>query len=114
MQFRRNSDEYWNIIQTVNGQIQSAPEISYERFLETVQASGFEKLLAKSYVEGFNPARAELISTSAIAMEDRAAAEIEGQRQFRIKVGYVSLTEYLAEGLPPESLHLQTTVREIR
>jgi protoporphyrinogen oxidase len=39
----RPCPEYWNIIQTVNGQIQSAPEISYERFLETVRASPFEK-----------------------------------------------------------------------
>jgi monoamine oxidase len=65
-------------------------------------------------VEGFNAARAELISTSAIAMADRAAASIDGQRQFRLKVGYGSLVDWLAKVLPAESLHLQTAAREIR
>jgi monoamine oxidase len=110
----RPCEGFWKIIQTVNRQIQSSPEISYERFLEGVEAPAFEKLLAKSYVEGFNAARAELISTSAIAMEDRAAAEIDGGSQFRIKLGYASVIEWLATGLPSESLHLQTAVREIR
>ena len=50
--------EYWKIIQTVNGQIQPTQEIPYERFLEAVEASAFEKLTTKSYVEGFNAARA--------------------------------------------------------
>ena len=102
---------YWKIIQTANGQIQPTQEIPYERFLEAVEASAFEKLITKSYVEGFNAARAGLISTSAIAMADRAAVEIEGERQFRIKDGYASVIEWLATGLPCESLHLQATVR---
>jgi monoamine oxidase len=105
--------EYWKIIQTVNGQIEPIQEISYQRFLEAVEASAFEKLIAKAYVEGFNAARAERISASAIAMADRAAVEIEGERQFRIKLGYASVVEWLAADLPPESLHLQATVREI-
>ena len=106
--------EYWRIIQTVNGQIQPNRDISYEHFLEGVAASAFEKRITKSYVEGFNAARAELISTSAIAMADRADADIEAEGQFRIKIGYTSLIEWLATGLPGDLLHLQTTVREIR
>jgi monoamine oxidase len=110
----RPCPEYWEIMQTINGQIQLAPEISYDRYLAAVEASAFAKLVTKSYVEGFNAARAELIGTSAIAMADRAAASIEGQRQFRLKVGYGSLVDWLAKVLPAESLHLQTAAREIR
>jgi monoamine oxidase len=110
----RPCPDFWKIIESVNRQIPSSPEISYERFLEGVEAPAFEKLLTKSYVEGFNAARAEVISTSAIAMEDRAADEIEEGKQFRIKLGYASVMEWLATGLPSESLHLQTAVREIR
>jgi monoamine oxidase len=106
--------EYWKIFQRVNGQIQPAQDIPYGRFLEAAKASAFEKLITKSYVEGFNAARADVISTSAIAMADRAAIEIEGDRQFRIKDGYASVIEWLATGLPSESLYLQTIVREIR
>jgi monoamine oxidase len=105
--------EYWKIIQAVNGQIEPDRDIAYEGFLEEVETSALAKRITKSYVEGFNAARAELISTRAIAMADRAADDIEGERQFRIKTGYTSLVEWLARGLPSESLRLQTTVREI-
>jgi monoamine oxidase len=110
----RACPEYWKIFQRVNGQIQPAQEIPYARFLEAAEASAFEKLITKLYVEGFNAARAEVISTSAIAMADRAAMEIEGDRQFRIKDGYASVIEWLATGLPSASLYLQAIVREIR
>lgn len=106
--------EYWKIIQRVNRQIEPAREISYAHFLDAVEAPAFEKLITKSYVEGFNAARAELISTAAIAVADRAAADVHGESQFRIKAGYASVVEWLAAGLPGESLHLQTTVREVR
>jgi monoamine oxidase len=110
----RPCGEYWKIIQAVNGQMEPARDISYERFLEEVETSALTKRITKSYVEGFNAARAELIGTRAIAMADRASADIEGERQFRIKSGYASLIELLATGLPSEALYLQTTVREIR
>jgi monoamine oxidase len=106
-------EEYWKIIQAVNGQIESAGDIAYGDFLKEVEAPAMAKRMTNSYVEGFNAARAELISTRAIAIADRAAADIDGERQFRIKEGYTSLVEWLARGLPPESLHLQTTVRKI-
>ena len=107
-------EEYWKIIQAVNGQIEPTHDIAYEAFLEKVETSALAKRITKSYVEGFNAARAELIGTRAIAMSDRASADIEGERQFRIKAGYTSLIEWLARGIPPEALYLQTTVREIQ
>jgi monoamine oxidase len=110
----RPCPEYWEIIQRVDSQINPTREISYDQFLAEAQASPFEKLVARSYVEGFNAAHAELISAPAIAIADRAAAEIEGQRQFRLPGSYGSLIDWLATGLPRESLHLQTEVREIR
>jgi monoamine oxidase len=110
----RPCPEYWEIIQRVDAQINPAREIPYDRFLAEAQASPFEKLLARSYVEGFNAAHAELISAPAIVIADRAAVEIEGHRQFRLPRGYGSLIDWLATGLPRESLHLQTEAREIR
>jgi monoamine oxidase len=110
----RPCPKYWEIIQKVDAQINLTREISYDQFLAEAQASPFEKLVARSYVEGFNAAHSELISAPAVAIADRAAAEIEGQRQFRFPGGYGPLIDWLATGLPRESLHLQTEVREIR
>jgi len=105
---------YWEIVKKVNRQIDPAREISYQQFLSMADALPFEKRIAKSYVEGFNAARAELIGVPGIALADRAAAEIEGERQFRLVAGYGSLISGLVAGLPSESLHLQTKAREIR
>jgi monoamine oxidase len=105
---------FWKIIEKVNKQVDPAQEISYDQFLAAADASPFEKLVAKSYVEGFNAARTELISVSAVAIADRAVAEIEGTRQFRLSAGYGSLIDWLAAGLPSDSLYLQTNVKEIR
>jgi monoamine oxidase len=110
----RPGPDYWKIIDKVNEQIDPAHDVSYEQFLVAADALPFEKRIAKSYVEGFNAARAKLIGVSAVAIADRAAAEIEGQRQFRLVAGYGSLISWLVRGLPFESLHLQTEAREIR
>jgi monoamine oxidase len=110
----RQCPAYWKIIEKVNRQIDPSREIAYDQFLAAADASPFEKLVAKSYVEGFNAARAEIISASAVALGDRAAAEIDGQRQFRLSGGYGSLVDWLAADLRSESLHLRTAVREIR
>src|ERR1700730_15916463 len=58
-------EEYWKIIQAVNGQIEPTRDIAYEAFLEKVETSALAKRITKSYVEGFNAARAELIGTRA-------------------------------------------------
>ena len=105
--------KYWQIIQKIDEKIDLARDVPYSRFLAQTRASRFEKRMARNYVEGFNAARAELISTRAIAIADRAASEIEGPRQFRIAAGYGSLTDWLAADLPGQALHLQTVVREI-
>lgn len=55
--------------------------------------------LARSYVEGFYAARIERASTRAIALEERAAEEIQTDRNFRIAEGYDALLPVLARGL---------------
>src|SRR5260370_20325068 len=81
---------FWKIIEKVNKQIEPAQEISYDQFLDAADASPFEKLVAKSYVEGFNAARAELISVSAVAIADRALDVVQGARRLRISARYRS------------------------
>ncbi|HET9376435.1 MAG TPA: NAD(P)/FAD-dependent oxidoreductase [Chthoniobacterales bacterium] len=110
----RHCPAYWKIIEKVNKQIDPSRETAYDQFLAAADAFPFEKLVAKSYVEGFNAARAEMISASAVALGDRASAEIDGQRQFRVYGGYGSLVDWLAADLRSDRLYLRTAVREIR
>jgi monoamine oxidase len=108
------NQNYEEIIERVHRQINPTHEISYQEFLETANASPFEKLVAKSYVEGFNAAQADLISASAVVAGDQATTRNDGKKQYRLTGGYESLINWLAKHLPADSLHLQTEVREIR
>jgi monoamine oxidase len=110
----REFKDFWEIIERVDSQIDRGREISYAEFLESAHATNFEKKIAKSYVEGFNAARAEWISAPSIALEDAASAEIEGEKQFRLPDGYASLTAWLGAAIPPARLHLRTVVRDVR
>ncbi len=79
---------------------------------------------ATRYVTGFNAANAEDVSVHWLAHNQEAEHQIEGDRAFRIVGGYELLLNVLANelgiisggaGAPARtSLHLNTTVREIR
>src|SRR4051812_28326597 len=69
-------NDFWEILERVNVQIDPHATSTYRAFLARAQASQFEKQIAKSYVEGFNAAHAGKISASAVALEDEAAEEI--------------------------------------
>jgi len=111
---RDDADQsYEEIIERVHRQINPNHEISYQQFLQTANASPFEKLVTKSYVEGFNAAQANLISAPAVVAGDQATIRNDGKKQYRLAEGYGSLIKWLAKDLPPDSLHLQTDAREI-
>lgn len=110
----RPLDNFWEIIAAVDKQIDPSADVTYEDFLESAQAPAFHKLIAKSYVEGFNAANAALISAPAIALADRAAERIDGQRQFRLPAGYDSVVHELAKVLPEDCLRREHVVREVK
>ena len=58
------------------------------------------KTWARVHVEGFNAARKELISVAALKLDAKAAAEIDGDRAFRILGGYDSLIHFLVHAIP--------------
>ncbi len=57
-------------------------------------------------------AEADVMSASAVLVEDKVSAEIEGEKQFRIPEGYDSLLGELIAPLPSESLHLETVITD--
>jgi monoamine oxidase len=109
----RPLDDFWDIIEEVDSQIDEDAQITYAEFLRNAKASPFKKTIAKSYVEGFNASRADLISAAAVALEDSASENLEGDKQFRLVDGYDALVRKFARELPNDCIRLNHTVREV-
>jgi monoamine oxidase len=73
---------------------------SFEDFLTGSHLPPHVKAWATVHVEGFNAARKELISVAALKLDAKAAAEIDGDRAFRILGGYDSLIHLLVHAIP--------------
>ena len=110
----RPFDEFDEVVAKISGQIDPRADISYEQFLKSAKAPAFHKRIAKSYVEGFNAAKAERISAAFIVVADRAAERIDGQKQFRLPSGYDGIIRELARVLPEGCLRLEHVVREVK
>ena len=66
------------------------------------------------WVEGYDAAHVERISTRALAYQARAEAAIEGDRAFRIPTGYDGVAHWLVAGLPESAVRLGAVVSEVR
>jgi monoamine oxidase len=113
---RTSAGSDWNEIEQLMGELAGAPEQSFLQFVEASGARADLRRQAIGYVEGFNAARAERISTQSLALQDQAAARIEGDRAFRLPGGYGSLIDWLWNGSPAENLQAQfgAVVQKIR
>lgn len=107
-------DEFDGIVDEINRRIDPRTDVTYAQFLKSTNAPAFHKRLAKTSVEGFNAANAELISAASIVVADRAAQRIDGERQFRVCAGYDSIIHELAKVLPTGCLRLDHVVREVK
>ena len=107
-------ENFWETIEQVDHQIDPQRPTTYESFLATAQASPCAKRLARSFVEGFNAAHANIISAPAITVADQAAEEIEGDRAFRIVGGYHALVTAMAKKLPPDSIRTGAIVSAVQ
>jgi monoamine oxidase len=72
------------------------PDVSFARYLSTVDATESQKASLTNFVEGFNAADAAQISAAALGAQQKAEDAIEGDRAFSIPGGYDRLTQYLA------------------
>ncbi len=71
--------------------------------------------LAVSYVEGFDAAPVEKMSSHALKISEEAAARIHGDRLFRLAHGYSQIPDWLRSSIHPSrgSLHLNTVVNRV-
>jgi monoamine oxidase len=91
------------------------PEQSFTQFLRTCcpEAPNEIREMALMFVEGFNAARADLISTTALAADQEAAEQIDETRNFRLIGGYSQILDLLAKQSAAD-IRLNTILRELR
>lgn len=108
-------DDAWLLADRVLEDMQHAaehgPDQSFEQFLAGSSHPEEAKLLATSYVEGFNAARKEVIGIASIAQDAKAADAIGGDSSHRLFNGYDAVAKYLADGA--ENFHSKLRLNAI-
>lgn len=72
-----------------------ATDRSFADLLRTQKLSASAQARITSYVEGFNAADAEQISSQALALQQAAEDAIEGDRLYHVRQGYSALAHFL-------------------
>ena len=88
---------------------------SFANFLSKIDGSDAAKEMATAYVEGFNAARKEVIGIASLAIDQKAADAIDGDKGFRIVDGYDSVAKHLLAGVDDvnSKLRLNTVVQSV-
>lgn len=104
-------DEAFNILD----ELPSSPDMTFAEFLAQKQLPAHIASRARSYVEGFNGADANIIGTAALHKQQQAEEAVDGDHAFRIEEGYdrlpaFVLDRFLAAG---GQLHLNTAATHL-
>lgn len=75
------------------------PDCSFLEYLDRLGLEGDQRAEAIGYAEGYNTADASEVSVLALARQQRAEDEIEGDRLWKVAEGYDRLPEYVYERL---------------
>lgn len=115
------SDSFWNELDRVMKLMEDqagAEDRSFQQFIDECCA-GDEwreaRATAASYVRGFHAAPTEAIGVHSLIANNRAAASINDDEQFRILSGYDGVPAWLASGEKGRhEISLNTVVKEVR
>jgi monoamine oxidase len=112
------ADDFWEKIDKVLGKMdEHGPEQTFAAFLKTCcpEADQATRDMTIAFIEGFNAARADRISTTALAAEQKAADEIDETHQYRIVGGYAPMLAWMESALAGAvDVRLSTVVREVQ
>jgi monoamine oxidase len=115
------SGEFWSKVEKVMEAMSdySGPDQSFEEFLDRYkQKNPIEDIesIATLYIEGFHAAHADRISVYGLNKTNKAAEEIEEDKQFRVEGGYGRVVQSLHDDAVAAgaTLHLNTVVEEVR
>lgn len=112
------TDKEWAAADELLAKVKEVPadkDVSFAAFLDQYAADAPDavKKRAIGFVEGYNAASKEIISSRALAMAIEAEAEID-DTQFRLIAAYERLPRAVARAIEaPSAIHLQTRVTRI-
>ena len=114
------SNEFWSKIETVMEELdeETGSDQTFAGFLDDYSrrhaVTGI-RTMANLYVEGFHAAHADRISVKGLIKTNRAAAEIDDDKQFRPLEGYIAIAQKLHDEAVEQgtSFHLGIVVREV-
>ncbi len=108
----RKCGEFWTQTEKVLNALRvTKPDRTFAEFLRSPTGRRFSadaRDSATRYVEGFNAARAELISVNSIVRGLRTEEKINGDKQFRIVGGYAALVADILKRLPAAQVRIDT------
>lgn len=115
------SSEFWSKVEKVMDEMSRYPgqDQNFADYLEhyrrKTQVEDIESI-ATLYVEGFHAAHADKISVPGLNKTNKAAEEIEDDKQFRVENGYAPIVQSLCDDATAAgaTLHLNTAVEEVK
>jgi predicted NAD/FAD-dependent oxidoreductase len=115
------STEFWSKVEDAMDEMSrySGPDQSFAEFLDQYKRkTRVEDIdsIATLYVEGFHAAHADRISVVGLNKTNKAAEEIEDDKQFRVENGYAPIVQSLYRDAVAvgATFHLNTIVEEVK
>ena len=115
------SGEFWSKVEAVMEEMSSytGPDQSFAQFIDDyTRKTHVEDVetIATLYVEGFHAAHADRIGVHGLNKTNKAAEQIDEDKQFRIQSGYGLLAQTLQDEAVAAgaTFHLDTVVKEVR
>ena len=115
------SNEFWSTIEEAMSEMgeQAGRDQSFAEFLDEFSRQHNvpeAQTMASLYVEGFHAARADHISVKGLKKTNRAAAELEDEKQFRPLPGYITIAQQLHDEAVERGarFRFETVAQEVR
>ncbi|HEY9760282.1 MAG TPA: NAD(P)/FAD-dependent oxidoreductase [Oculatellaceae cyanobacterium] len=112
---RGNLETIWETMHELDAP--DTPDCSFTEFIARHEFDKRAAISATNFVEGFNAARAELISSKSVLLANQASAEIHGEEaQFRLKQPYSRIADALLNQCNNKhlDLHLNAPVKQVK
>jgi monoamine oxidase len=97
---RESPEESTDVLHRMMAWLAAQPPGTDRTFAQYLESGGIdpsEREQAASYVEGFNAADRHIIGVAALARQQRAEDQIQGDRLFHVDAGYDAIPRFLAD-----------------